>query len=145
MKKITLDDLRDVAAMSRVLHLALGALQRSHMQLRAADLCKIWDLHHSELSRMGLLHRRPSYGPLVNRYTLERLLRLLFLQFQTLVLYELPNGHYRVRLYKRLEGRRLPQSALAVRRQASPFRRVVRPGTTKWFLMEEQERSGTGM
>ncbi|MBK8555876.1 MAG: hypothetical protein IPL65_08950 [Lewinellaceae bacterium] len=94
-------------------------------------------LHYPELSRMRLLHRRPQYSAYVSEQGLQRMLRSLFTMFPTLVVLEHPDGKIQVRLYKYYEGRRLPRSIHAIRRMASPVKRSIRPGTTKWFLLQE--------
>jgi hypothetical protein len=90
MKLTDLDELRDVAAMSYVLHQMLLALRRSHLQINAAELSCMLSLHRSEISRMRLLHRKPA-------------------------------------------------SRMLIPVLPPPLKRDIRPGTTKWFLLEQAQ------
>jgi hypothetical protein len=137
MKLINLDDLRDVAAMSYVLHQMMHALRRSHLQMDTGDLSRLLLLHKSELSRMKLLHRRPQYRYYVTKASLYRVLRYLKQQFPTFIIYQRDDGRLLVRLYKRWEDHRLPASTAFLQPLSPPFRRDIRPGTTKWFLQQK--------
>ena len=136
MKPVSLDAVRDLHAHSQILHQGLLALQHSPLQLRAVTFCKLFQLHASELTRMRLLHQRPKYAPYVSFPQLYRLNVHLFRQFPTMVLYSKVNGTYAVRLYKRYQGHRLPSSLEGMELLPPPFRRKIRPGTTKWFIRE---------
>ncbi|MEY3248658.1 MAG: hypothetical protein RL742_701 [Bacteroidota bacterium] len=136
MKFTNLDDLRDVAAMSYVLHQMLHALRRSHLQLSAAELSDMLALHKSEISRMRLLHCRPQYLRGVQKNSLYRVVRHLQLQFPTFVIYRRKDGRLLVRLRKRLGEHRIPASRRLISVLPPPLKRDIRPGTTKWFLLQ---------
>ncbi len=136
MKLIDLDELRDVAAMSYVLHQMMLALRRSPLELDSSDLSKLLFLHKSELSRMKLLHRRPGYRYFVSKASLYRVLRHLKLQFPTFVIYRRDDGRPLVKLLKRYGEYRLPASKAFLEPLPPPLKRNARPGTTKWFMRQ---------
>ncbi len=136
MKLIDLDDLRDVDAMSHVLHQMMRALRRSPLELSTGDLSELLLRHKSELSRMKLLYRRPQYRYFVSKSSLYRVLRHLHQLFPTFIIYRRDNGRLLVKLLKRHGGHCLPLSKTGLRPLPPPLKRDIRPGTTKWFLRQ---------
>jgi hypothetical protein len=137
MKSVPLENVGGATNLSLVLHLSLQALRHSRLQIKAVHLCDMFEVHASELTRMHMLHLRPQYAPLVNEAMLYRLTSHLFRQFPTLVLYERNDGSYKVSLYNRHGEDRLPKSIRDIPVLPPPFKRMIRPGTTKWFLQQE--------
>jgi hypothetical protein len=139
MKLTDLDELRDVATMSYVLHQMLLALRRSHLQINAAELSCMLSLHRSEISRMRLLHRKPQYRRGVQKNSLYRVVRHLQQQFPTFVIYQRNDGRLVIRLRKRLGEHQIPASRMLIPVLPPPLKRDIRPGTTKWFLLEQAQ------
>lgn len=137
MKLTDLDELRDIAAMSYVLHQMILALRNSHLQINAAELSSMLSLHKSEISRMRLLHCRPQYLRGVQKNSLYRVVRHLQQQFPTFVIYRRNDGSLLVRLLKRLGAHRIPASRRLIPVLPPPLKRDIRPGTTKWFLLQQ--------
>lgn len=135
MKTVHLDELREATAMSQVLHLTLGELNRK-LGLRAGLLAAMLGLHSSDLTRMRLLHIRPQYARVVSRMALMRVLQYLFGQFPTMELGLTRRERLVVRLYKRRGGRRLviPQGLAPAPPRELLAHRAYRPGSTRWFL-----------
>jgi hypothetical protein len=139
MNLTDLEELRDVAALSYVLHQMLLALRRSHLQMSAAELSGMLSLHKSEISRMRLLHRKPQYRRGVQKNSLYRVVRHLQQQFPTFIIYRRNDGRLHVRLRKRLGEHQIPASRLLIPVLPPPLKRDIRPGTTKWFLLEQAQ------
>lgn len=133
MKPIQPQDLFELGPLSLVLHLTLQSLSKSPWHLSACRLCRTFDLHPSDLTRMRLAHCRPSYARIVNKSTLRRLVLYLFNHFPGLSIQDGGDCGIQV-VYHPPAGVRGTQ-VLAYRSIKLP----AKPGTTRWFL--EQERS----
>ena len=138
MKRVKLSDLPDMSALSDVLDQALYHLSNSPVEYRASDLSRALGIHASVLTRMKLLHVNPQYEPLVNQYALTKVLKYLFDCFPTLILWKSQDGIILVRLYKKFAGAKLEPPSLLPSQELLFKRNPPKPGTTRWYLEQEE-------
>ena len=137
MKPLSLSELSDTPALSQALHQVLLALHCSALRISAVQICRLLNLHPSDLARMRWAHQRPRYVALVNKLIMRRVLAYLLDQFPTLVIGYSAQGEIIAHLYKYYRGKRLRRSMRRVRAPAQPLRRPCRPGSTRWFMQHD--------
>ena len=138
MIALPVHELNDLTSLSLALHQALRLLKRSPLHFTSLHLCRLFEMHRSELARMRWFHARPEYAPRVSKLRLQRLLAYLQEQFPTLVIgRSARTGAVTVRLYKYYRGKRLRRTLRRIRPPRQLLRRPYAPGTTRWFLQHE--------
>lgn len=139
MQQVCLDDLRGVRELSIALHEILQLLRKPPFLVTAGHISRLMDLHPPELTRMRRVHCNPEYARLVSRAALYKVMHYLLQQFPELSMYRAKSGRICIRLYNRCSRKRKKKGSMSLQKPAQTFKRDIKPGGTRWFLLQLAE------